>query len=80
MREKDKDSEKIHKLIDAIGTAVDGANMGHVIPALIYILAMAQDNEILSEEQFVKSVAEDLFNWFNVFKRNEDEGETQWLQ
>ena len=80
MREKDKDSEMIHKLIDAIGTAVDGANMGHVIPALIYILAMAQDSEILSEEQFVKSVAEDLFNWFNVFKRNEDKGETEWLQ
>ena len=80
MKKRDEDSEVIHKLVDAIGTAVDGANMGHVIPALIYILSMAQDDAILSEEEFIKNVAGDLSNWFKVFKKTEDEGETKWLQ
>jgi hypothetical protein len=77
---EDKDSEIVHSLIDKVGDVIDGGNMGHVIPALIYILATAQDDDIMSEEQFVKSVAEDLFNWFKTFKAGTQEGNVEWLQ
>jgi hypothetical protein len=77
---EDNDSKVVHDLIDKIGNVIDGANMGHVIPALIYLLATSQSNEIMSEEHFVKSVAEDLFNWFVTFKKAESTGGSEWLQ
>jgi len=80
MKERDKDSKAIHKLVDAISTTVDGANMGHLIPALIYILALTHDEAVLAEEEFIKNVAGDLSNWFSLFRKTEDKGETQWLQ
>jgi hypothetical protein len=80
MEERDKDSEIIHTLIDKMGNVVDGVNMGHVIPALIYMLASSQSDDVMTEEHFVKNVTEDLFNWFRVFKANGEKGEIEWLQ
>jgi len=77
---EDNDSKIVHDLVDKIGNVIDGANMGHVIPALIYLLATSQSNEVMSEEQFVKSVTEDLSNWFVVFKKAEFTGGSEWLQ
>ena len=83
MQEHDKDSEMVHEIIDEIGDVLDGKDIGHIIPALIYVLATAQDNLTMSEEQFVISVSDDLNRWFNVFKTKNlsanKEG-LQWLQ
>lgn len=80
---KEEREEAVEQLVVSIGMAIHGHMIGHIIPALIYTLAELHDESVMSKEEFLKNVTEDLSEWIDrhqVRALEEEKENTQWLQ
>jgi hypothetical protein len=62
-----------------LNDALHGHQIGHIIPALIFMLAHTHRSEVMPKEEFVAEVAKGLLNHINESEQD-DKGELQWLQ
>jgi hypothetical protein len=69
-------AEQICKTMNEV---LDGHQIGHIIPALIFALASMHDNEVMPKEDFVAEIAKGLMIHINEFEQDK-KGELQWLQ
>lgn len=79
----DRDVEEMDRIATAIGEAIEGDNIGHIIPALISVLAYMQNDKVMSKDEFIARVAEDLRMIFEAVATSdaqEEKGKAPWLQ
>ena len=80
---KEEADEAIDSLLTSVGMAIHGHMIGHIIPALIYTLAELHDESVMSKEEFLKNVTEDLSEWIDrhqVRALEKEKENAQWLQ
>ncbi len=78
-QELDEAKEAAEQICENINEVIEGHKIGHIIPALIYMLAMMHDKEVMSKERFVKEVSGSVARYIDEFEQ-ESKGEIQWLQ
>jgi hypothetical protein len=83
MTKQSKDGKDLEKNVNNICQAIEGEKIAVVIPALIYVLAMAYDPEAMTKEEFVAEVGKDITHLLGIFEVNAAEEEKEnisWLQ
>ena len=69
---------EVHGLVDNIEEVIDGRNIGIIISSLLLLLAELYDEEVIPLDTYLAEINKTIRGL--VQKRDEFNGETQWLQ
>lgn len=69
---------EVHGLVDNIEEVIDGRNIGIIISSLLLLLAELYDEEVMPLDTYLAEINRTIRGL--VQKRDEFNGETQWLQ
>ena len=78
-QELEEAKDAAEEICDVLNDAFRGHQIGHIIPAMIFMLASMYDKRVMPKETFVAEVAKGLMVHINEFEED-DRGELQWLQ
>lgn len=78
-QELEEARETAEQICQTLNDALHGHQIGHIIPALIFMLAHTHKSGVIPKEEFVAEVAKGLMIHINEFEQD-DKGGLQWLQ
>jgi hypothetical protein len=78
-RELEEARDAAEEICDVLNDAFSGHKVGHIIPAVIFMLARMYDKRVLTKEEFINEISKGLLTHIDEFEED-DRGNLQWLQ
>jgi len=78
-QELEEARDAAEQICSTMNDVLHGHQVGHIIPALIYVLASMHDKRVMPKETFIAEIAKGLATHIAEFEEDEREG-MQWLQ
>lgn len=78
-QELEEARDAAEQICNSMNEVLDGYQIGHIIPAVIYILASMHDSNVMPKETFISEVIKGLSSHIDSFEEDK-RGELQWLQ
>jgi hypothetical protein len=77
--ELEEAKDAAEQICNTMNEVLDGYQIGHIIPAMIYMLASMHDSDVMPKETFITEVIKGLSTHIDEFEQDK-KGELQWLQ
>ena len=78
-QEMEEARDAAEEICDILNDAFNGHQVGHIIPAMIFMLASMYDTRVMPKETFIAEIAKGLATHIAEFEED-DRGNLQWLQ